>query len=206
MLPTLHVSSLTLIHTCMYYFILLNNTSCRSVTWPDCRNVIEYIHGEKTLQERGVSIMERGWRLWNPSANVIYRDGFAFLIIDWVLARSGPRNCDRWALNVSNCPQTSVAAQVKGLVEQANINLNELPYGQWAPVSLTVSGDTASDKSTLATFVKGPLYKSTPRRRKEGRESQSPSQHIWGGDPSPSRRHHHRHIHSSTSIAIPIYL
>jgi hypothetical protein len=93
-------------------------------------------------------------------------------------------------------------SKVKGLVLLTSRNFN----GQDPPVSAPVSVSTAFATSNLATFVKDPIYKLTPRRRKERfkrkREIQRSPHHTEGKESC----HHHHGSPFLHLIAIAIYL
>jgi hypothetical protein len=80
---------------------------------------------------------------------------------------------------------------------------NGQPYGQDPHVSAPVSVSTAFAMSNLATFVKEPLYKSTPRRAnkrrsdREDTEITTPRQGegVQPPSPSPSISPPHSHSH-----------
>jgi ABC-type Zn2+ transport system substrate-binding protein/surface adhesin len=101
-------------------------------------------------------------------------------------------------------------SKVKGLALLTSTRLNGQPYRQNPPVSTPVSMATALAMSNLATFTKGPLYKSTPRRHKKGgdtghrEERRAANHHHITSDEEPCRHHHHHPF--LYIIAIAIYL
>jgi hypothetical protein len=93
---------------------------------------------------------------------------------------------------------------VKGLTLLTSRRFNEQPYGLDPPVSAPISMSTAFAMSNLATFVKEPLYKSTPdaaNREQSGRGRYIT--HHTKGKKSCHRHHRHPFLHL---IAIAIYL
>jgi hypothetical protein len=98
--------------------------------------------------------------------------------------------------------------KVKGLALLTSRILNGQPYRQNPPISARVSMATGLATSNLATFVKVPLYKLTPRCRKHREERQETqkgekSHHIQSEEESCRHHHHHLFLHL---IAIAIYL
>jgi hypothetical protein len=96
-------------------------------------------------------------------------------------------------------------SKIKGLALLTSRRFNKQAYGQDLPISEPVLVSTAFATSNLATFVKKPLYKSTPRRRKqEGRAAEEDTEittshrgkGVLSSSPSPSipPPHSYRHL------------
>jgi hypothetical protein len=100
-------------------------------------------------------------------------------------------------------------SQVKELMLLTSRRFNEQPYGQDPPVSAPVLVSTAFAMSNLETFMKEPLYKSTPgatNKESRGRGRYRDHHIIQKGEESCRRHHRHPFLHLSHSHLLVILI